>query len=394
MKNIGILCGYPFPKGLAATNRIITYSKGLVEIGCNVKVYIYRPTEKKEDLKNLSAKGKFKGIEYEYSRNKHIRSLNKFLHGFEILIGVITTLYTIFRNHKHKKFDAILVSNDTPVILFLVNMLNKTLKIKTIFIFDEYPKPIRGKLKSKIPKLKQIAYRIALSSFDGFISISQNLIDFYLKIVRREIRSFKMASIVNTEPFVKAIKDTSSPEYICYMGNLELSKDNIDNIIRAFSIIEEKWQGLDFYIFGKGSTSDMKFLQELIESLKLTHKVVLKGLVDFEKVPQIVKNAKILVSSQPDTLRAQGGFPTKLGEYLASGVPTLMTNVGEISIYIEDGVNAFIVEPNNPREYAKKLDFILSNYNQAEIVANEGQKLMIEKYDYIKQSKALLTFLS
>lgn len=394
IKNIAVLCGYPFPKGLAATNRIIAYSKGLVEIGCNVKVYIYRPTDRKDNLKNLEGKGQFLGIEYEYAGHRSKRSSKKILHGFEVLIGFLLILFSIFKDNRNRKIDVLLISNDIPIILYLINLLNKLLNIKTVFVFDEYPKPIRQKLKIKIPKLKVIMYRIILSRFDGFISISQNLIDYYLLIVKKQIRSLKIASIVNTEPFLNAEKEYNMHPYICYMGNLELSKDNVDNIIRAFSEIEKKWPVLHFYIYGRGSNNDMKKLRELISSLKLDNKIFLKGLIDFEKVPNVLKNARILVSSQPDTVRAQGGFPTKLGEYLATGVPTIMTDVGEIKFYITDNKNAFIVEPNNPHAYAEKLDFILSNYDKAESVAFEGQKLVIEKYDSAKQSEYLLNFLS
>jgi hypothetical protein len=57
--NIAILCDFPFPNGLAATNRIISYSKGLVNFGNTVTVYVYRPTEKKTLIRNPNGVGDF-----------------------------------------------------------------------------------------------------------------------------------------------------------------------------------------------------------------------------------------------------------------------------------------------------------------------------------------------
>ena len=39
--HIGILCGYPFPEGMAATNRILAYSKGLNESGIEIDIFIF-----------------------------------------------------------------------------------------------------------------------------------------------------------------------------------------------------------------------------------------------------------------------------------------------------------------------------------------------------------------
>ena len=49
----------------------------------------------------------------------------------------------------------------------------------------------------------------------------------------------------------------------------------------------------------------------------------------------------MLVLARPDNIQAKGGFPTKLGEYLATGNPVVVTKVGEIPNYLIDGVNAF-----------------------------------------------------
>ena len=49
--------------------------------------------------------------------------------------------------------------------------------------------------------------------------------------------------------------------------------------------------------------------------------------------------------ARPDSRQARGGFPTKLGEYLATGKPVCVTKVGEITVYLEDNVSAFLAEP-------------------------------------------------
>lgn len=107
----------------------------------------------------------------------------------------------------------------------------------------------------------------------------------------------------------------------------------------------------------------------------------------YDQVPQILKNAKILVSSQPNTKRAEGGFPTKLGEYMITGVPILMTDVGEIAKYVKNGENGYIVPPDNPESYAKQLSFILKNYNTALQVANNAKQYIINNFSTASAGK-------
>jgi len=391
--NIAILCDFPFPNGLAATNRIISYSKGLVNFGNTVTVYVYRPTEKKTLIRNPNGVGDFEGVLFKYPYNNTIRFSSKLLHLFENIFGIVNTFYVIKKNQKKQPIDVLIISNDNPFILFIFSYLSRLIKTKKIvFIFDEFPKPIRKKLKLKIPYWKKTSYKKILSNFNGFISISKELLDYYGMIVQKDIKSLVLSSVVNTQKFL--INDTTiRGDYICYMGNFELAKDNVDNIIKAFSLISNKWENLKLYIYGKGNQSDEAFIVKLINDLNLNEKVILMGRVDFKDVPKILKGAKILVSSQPNTYRAKGGFPTKLGEYLVSSTPTIMTDVGEIHLYVKDQVNGYLVKPEDPLIYAKKMDHVLTNYNEALEVAKKGQEYILNNFDIKIQGKRMNEFL-
>ncbi len=54
----------------------------------------------------------------------------------------------------------------------------------------------------------------------------------------------------------------------------------------------------------------------------------------------------------PDSKQAQGGFPTKLGEYLATGNPVCATTVGEIPDYLVDGESVYFAVPGSVDSFA------------------------------------------
>jgi len=96
-----------------------------------------------------------------------------------------------------------------------------------------------------------------------------------------------------------------------------------------------------------GEGKDEHKLKQKVNQMGLSNYVVFKGSKSRNEIPEILAISSILVLTRVKTARSDGGFPTKLGEYLASGKPVILTNVGEINEYIIDRVNAFLVEPNN-----------------------------------------------
>ena len=93
--------------------------------------------------------------------------------------------------------------------------------------------------------------------------------------------------------------------------------------------------------------------------------------------------------ARPNNKQAEGGFPTKLGEYLATGNTVVVTNVGEIGLFLEDKKNAFISEPDSAEKFSQK------NYakpllnNNALQVGIEGKKLVYNEFNYLTQANVL-----
>lgn len=387
---IAIICPYSFPFGMAASNRIAAYTEGLKDNGAQVDVLIIRPTDYYTDKQSPNI-GCYHGVKYNYLCGKyankyHIIRILYFLSGVRLFEGI----YRTYRHLKLHKYDVIIISYDDPIFLFLYSQLAKFYRIKSVFIFDEYPEPIRRKLKNKIPKYKEWLYKKILKGIDGYISISNELKDYFCKFVNKP--SIVVPLIVNTERF-KPI-NVERKKHISYIGNMELSKDNVDNIIKAFSLISDKFFEYSLHFYGNPTVQTKKLLEDLIHSLNMEHRIVLEGRIDSESVPMIIASSAMMVSSQPDTLRAKGGFPTKLGEYVVMGTPTLICDVGENSSFLKDGIDCFFVQPNNPTEYSLKMEYILNNYEQALSIAKQGEVKIRNCFSQTVVGKYIFNFLN
>jgi glycosyltransferase involved in cell wall biosynthesis len=396
--NIAVLAGYSFPYGGAATNRILAYCRGLIENAVNVDIFIPMPSDRLPAKEELPNNGSYDGIQYFYTTGRY-RSKYLLIRGlvtitkFRQYYGYLTSWQTIREQAKNKKYSCIIISADLIPSLFIYSFLAKTIDAKSVFIFDEFPIPIRHKMKNSIPKWKSYLYSIVLKKIDAYVSISEKLKIYYCKFASKP--TLVLPVIVDISRFPSPISNNllKAKKYLCYMGNMELSKDDVDNIIKAFEIIVKKNKDLELHLYGNHNPQTNDYLRQLILSLALNDCAYLKGRVESSEVPKILCNAFILVSSQPNTIRASGGFPTKLGEYLLTGVPALLTDVGENAKYVKDGKHVFFVKPQDPTAYAEKLQYIIDNYEAAVKVAENGKEFILEHYSHVQQGKRLADFL-
>lgn len=365
IKKIGVICAYQFPEGMAPTIRILAYCKGLQQNGVRTEVFTFKetPADTTEPLE-----GEVQGIPYHKSYLK--RNDGSFSKIVDKLFMLKRLVKQINESYKKEQFDYLLLSFDTLDKFYIFVPLLKIQRYKLLFIGDEFPEPIR-RLKERIPIWQKYAYRFIYRFIDGRVLMTENLKVFYDKEVCPK-PTYILNSIIDEERFCNIIRQPVKQKYFCYMGNMQLAKDNVDNIIRAFAKISSFYPEYELWLFGTPTDKDRAIVESVIEDCKMQSKVFIKGRVDYNEVPQILANATILVTSQPITKRAEGGFPTKMAEYMMSGTPMIVTNVGEIHKYVQDGENTFMVEPCDSQAYADKIEYILQHPDAVALVTDRA----------------------
>lgn len=116
----------------------------------------------------------------------------------------------------------------------------------------------------------------------------------------------------------------------------------------------------------------MQGQEKIIQELGLTERVHFVGVLNREQIPPFLCQASLLALSRPDSHQAQGGFQTKLGEYLATGNPVCVTKIGEISDYLEDNISAFMADPGSVDSFADAMDRALRDLENARKVGLHG----------------------
>lgn len=221
--------------------------------------------------------------------------------------------------------------------------------------------------------------------------ISTALKEYYMSLGILEENIVVLNMTVDSNRFEGLRKQLSEP-YIAYCGTASNNKDGVDELIKAFAIVHKTHPEVKLYIIGNiPQKKDISGNLKLIESLNLKNSIVFTGVVTAADIPQILKNAVVLALDRPDSLQAQCGFPTKLGEYLLTENPVVVTKVGDIPIFLKDGESALLAEERNPQEFASKIIWALDHSDAAAEIGKKGAEVALEKFNYLTETKKILS---
>ena len=390
---IGIITSESFPIGMATTNRIHSLAKGLTLNGCTVEVLCFRTTEDKNHPFNQKKSGKNDGIFYEYTTRTIYRPEKRFERGIEVIYGMIGLL----RKIKNGKYDVLITTTPYFISTLLSKNVAKIKKIPIIMTVDEYPHVVLA--PEKYNKLFSKVYlKEFYKSVDGFVAITDTLLKYYKKIADDKAKFVHIPMTVDIHRFEgkkKVPVELEGCRYIAYCGKLGLkNKDGVPILIEAFEGLKKEIQDIKLVIIGSTVPSEIQVvnqLKKLVKNLQLENDVIFAGKKSKEIVPNYLCNAEALVLARPDNLQAKGGFPTKLGEYLATGKPVVVTEVGEIPRFLNE-TNAFMAKPGNIVSIKDALKKALTSSN-ASSIGKRGKKVAYENFAYEVQSKRLFNFI-
>ena len=234
----------------------------------------------------------------------------------------------------------------------------------------------------------------SLPVYDGLALMTNTLVKHYESFPDPEPKLLHLPMTVDMERFNKhtdPLPDFRKP-YIAFVGVMNDAKDGVSLLVKSFKELSNKFSNYNLYLIG-GWNYDTPIHLNLIKKLGLEDRVEWKGEFQRDLIPAIINNADLLVLPRPDSKQAQGGFPTKLGEYLATGNPVCATRVGEIPDYLTDNESVFFAEPGSISSFAEAMDRAMSNPELAKTVGLNGRKVAEKEFNKEIQAKKLYDFL-
>jgi glycosyltransferase involved in cell wall biosynthesis len=388
---IAIIGPFSYPYGYAETTRVHAYARGLSACGVVVKVICLKALEKGDgNYINTEARGVYKGIPFEYACGTTYRAktfLRRRWLELQGAWGVWRMLYP-----RSQRPDAIILFSNMPSWITVIVMLSKVINAKCIQEKSEYPLVYLRKTWWRKP-YSFVYIRTIYKMFDGIIAISTYLEEYFSRRVRKGARVLRVPIIVDTDEIKPVeLSDHHGRHRIVYVGALG-HPGEVSSLIQAFSMVAGRHLEWELQIIGDTPGTDvLAQMRKLARSLSLDGRVDFTGMVGRNVLPSYLEKASLLALLRSSGIFSKAGFPTKLGEYLATGKPVVVTSVGDIPLFLEDHVSAYLVPPDNTEAFAQKLDEAMSDYDHALDVGRKGREVAVREFDYRSNCRKIVEF--
>ena len=354
----------------ASGNRFLSFLKGFEESGVKAMAVLLNPSKEffkiKENYQNIKV---------------------KYLWRHWPFVGRAFNM--LFRPIAWRRFLSRLRDGDVVFCYGSPGQVAALVKKRGIKVFHERTEnPEVLKLSTAEQQKK---YLEACKYLDGLFVISTALKEYFMSVGVPSERIQIVNMTVDSNRFKGLQKTVKRDKYIAYCGTADNNKDGVDELIKAFAIVSKNHRDVKLYIIGNTpSASDKAGNLKLIEEYSIKDKVVFMGEICAEQMPQMLIDATILALDRPDSLQARNGFPTKLGEYLLSANPVVVTKVGDIPLFLKDGESALLSEQRNVQEFASKLCWLLEHPKEAAIIGKNGRDVALKEFDYLTESRKII----
>lgn len=353
MRNLILYVGnYFFPDGNAAGKRVAGNIAVLDSLGYATATLNFRP-QKEENEPHLKKTVVNDVLVYEIPYRIGFKRLNSFEPYGEFR--------KVYEDLKRKNYNVsmIIMYGTLGTNAFNVKVIRfaHQKRIKVCYdLVDWFDKPTRSNLLRYFVKKKELngLNRKVLSKCDAWITISSLL----------KSRMPDPAKAIIIPPIsVENRQGTSRSEYndrivFSYASVLPDDsrpvnewKDRIDVIIDVFYLLMTKHGFNNFYIKFIGFTRQ-KLINMFLPNVReiYTERIdVIGDRVDFlgvcpnDVVEKEIQQSDFTVLFRDSKMSTNCGFPTKVSESVANGIPVLTNATSDIANYIVDGINGYIM---------------------------------------------------
>jgi glycosyltransferase involved in cell wall biosynthesis len=182
---------------------------------------------------------------------------------------------------------------------------------------------------------------------------------------------------------------------ILFVGRICADK-GVEYLVKAANIVinEFGYKKAQFLLvgpvaqFGSGASARSPYLSKvvkLIEDYGLKQNVRLTGALPLDDLRKLYVACDIFVL--PSLTEA---MPTASLEAMASGKPVIGTKVGGIPMQIKDGQSGFLIDPEDERQLAERIKYLIDSPSIAKEMGAYGRKLAEEKFDWAIIAERLL----
>ncbi|TET83997.1 MAG: glycosyltransferase family 1 protein [Candidatus Nealsonbacteria bacterium] len=156
---------------------------------------------------------------------------------------------------------------------------------------------------------------------------------------------------------------------ILFIGSFYPHK-GLQVLIQTIPLVASKVPNIKLKVVGTGDEYQKERIKKLVNDLKINKYIDFLGQKNNEEVLQLILSSEVV--AVPEQWPSDFG-PIILLEAMMLGKPVVASKIGSVPEFIKDSSNGFLVEYNQPEQFAEKLIWLLKNKASAQSMGEKAK---------------------
>ncbi len=255
-------------------------------------------------------------------------------------------------------------------------------------------------------RYEDLTEKLGINRVDLLITSNHNIADYYR---RQGFPNEKIITLPNginmedfdfttTKPRIRKKLSLPTDKFIVGYGGRFVTagmEKGIPELIKAMGLLIPKYPGL-FLVCVGGPQENIINYQKMLEEEEIPEaKALFLGHVPPKTLYLYMRAFDICAMPFPwNKHYAYTMAPLKMFEYMASGNPILATNLPSVREVLNDKENAIFAKPDDPRDLADKIVFLMGHQNFARKISRRAFIDVKGEYTWKKRGKKIISAIS
>ena len=259
---------------------------------------------------------------------------------------------------KKNSVDIILVHGSHTPYMFFAVFAKIIFRVPIVILLtDAHGKQVAsdGRLGRVLRKIDTVLMKYVLGLFDAYVCLSPVFVSkFNLNpsLVVPGVLSGEHCELVARVSSARFAMPTGEYDFRIVFAGAVREENGVDWLLAAFE--ELKGMPISVQIYGGG-----ELVQRVVDASSKDPRIAYGGILHGRDLVEALLSADILINPRPiEEEFARESFPSKLLEYMATGVPTLTTRIESIPSEIQNCF--FYIDGHAPHELAESIKKVVA----------------------------------
>jgi glycosyltransferase involved in cell wall biosynthesis len=405
--NVTIVGPFWFPRGAASAARVRNFAMGLRECGARVHVISMAPPPATGDARAAESAAA-PGVSCEYVAPTEAavagwrdaeRTVPRLREGLLDKVRWFAGLYAAIPAARRRlraridgqQCDLVLAYDRSAIRMTPLARLCRSRGVVSVLDVVEVSEYLGARPTSPLYWDAVAGTRTTPRLFDGVSVISAGLQALYRE---RGLGRTLVIPAIEEWPASSPPAPTGHPLFhFTYVGKMA-PRDEPDLLVEAVRRLSRRGLPLVLDVVGyyEATEPGRRFVALCAEDPDLRRTVRFHGTLGEEDLRRRLAASDALVLTRRKARPEELSFPTRLVEYLRFGRPVLVSDVGDVRGYLQDGTDAVLLDPHDPERIADAMAALALRPDRGLEIGRRGREAGARAFDRKAHARRLLDF--